>query len=577
MANHRFIFALFQFVLAVVLIPPLAGAIPASVLRARHLKLPSELRDSYDFIVIGGGTAGLTIADRLSESSQSWSHWQGNASDGSANGFTAHQYNITSKPQTELNNKIVSVNVGFCVGGSSAINGMVAIYFVPPDPTLAADFNITYDIQAAWGQDRDNHLYASYPGGLDPKFKTYYNALKSVPNIEFPRDGHAGSHGVFWYPLSVDPKTHMRSYARIAHWDDQERPNYDLITGCKVNKILLDKHNVATGVQFVFKVDNTIYTVKASKEVILSAGTMHTPQLLQLSGIGPAGLLKKANIAVKVDLPGVGSNFQDHPIGPPVVFNWGQAPPTPPTNSTNMPPSEGQGQGLVAFLNLPVAAPDAYGTIAARYQSLDLARYVAPDTAPAVLAGQRAQQAIFAREMRAKRVSFLNYVVFPSPMIHPINFHITSRGTVHINTTAPEAEPVVDYRALTNPTDIDLMIAYIRFFRRFMASGPLAQYGPVEATPGANVSTDAQLASYIRAGYNPQGWHPVGTAAKMRRELGGVVDDELRVYGVRGLRVADASIIPTLVAATTQLTVYTIAEKIAAMIKETWERPHGHG
>lgn len=228
-----------------------------------------------------------------------------------------------------------------------------------------------------------------------------------------------------------------------------------------------------------------------------------------------------------------------------------------------MPRSEGQGQGLVAFLNLPVTAPDEYGSIAGRYEAQDPSEFSAPNTADTVLAGYKAQQAIFAREMRGRRVTFLNYIVPPAPAASPINLHIMSRGTVLINTTSPESEPVVDYRALTDPTDIDLMAAYVGFFRRLFTGGSLARYNATEVSPGASVgSTPEALAGYIRAGYNPQGWHPIGTAAKMRRELGGVVDDELRVYGVKGLRVADASVMPTLIGGTTQLTVYAIGEKV---------------
>ncbi|KAK3368632.1 hypothetical protein B0H63DRAFT_504369 [Podospora didyma] len=544
----------------------------ASALKARHVKHLADLRSSYDYVVVGGGTAELTVADRLSESTKR------NASDPNSGGFFAHQYNITSQPQTELGNRIVSINVGFGVGGSSAINGMAvmrgnAIHFVPPDLTLAADFNITYDIEAAWGQYEDTHVYASYPGGLNSSIKTTYNALKSVPGLDYPQDGHAGSHGVFFYPVSVDPATRLRSYSRTGHWDfSQSRNNYDIITGVRANKILFDHHNVATGVQFVSKSSHCKTVVRATKEIVLSAGAIHTPQVLQLSGIGPAQLLKKANIPVRVNLPGVGSNFQDHPVSPPVFFRYQNPPPTPPTSSTHLPPSEGQGQGLVAYLNLPITAPDEYEAIASRYESQDIAAFSPPGTPAAVLAGYRAQQAIFAREMRRTNVSFLNYVVFAFPGGQPINLHIASRGTVNINASSPESEPLVDYRALSNPTDVDLMVAYIQFIRRlFGPNGPLAEYGPIETTPGAaNTSTHEQLSAYVRAGYFPAGAHPIGTAAKMRRELGGVVDDELKVYEVKGLRVADASIMPVLIGGATQLTAYAIGEKAAAMIKGTW-------
>lgn len=141
-----------------------------------------------------------------------------------------------------------------------------------------------------------------------------------MPGVEFPRDGHAGSHGVFWYPVSVDPKTKKRSYSRTGHWDDIHRPNYHLLTNAKVNKIHFEDFS-ASGVRFVHKSSNKTTNVWANEEVILSAGTIHTPQILQLSGIGPSRQLKEAGIQPFVDLPGVGANFQDHPIGPSVLFD----------------------------------------------------------------------------------------------------------------------------------------------------------------------------------------------------------------------------------------------------------------
>ncbi|KAM7215341.1 hypothetical protein V8F06_009298 [Rhypophila decipiens] len=566
----------------VLFLTELARARAESELSARHVQRSRDLRKSYDFIVVGGGTAGLALADRLTESKKQTvlvvEYGQfANTSDPTTIGQRMSM--IPSVPQTELQNRVTNINVGYCVGGSSAINGMAvmrgskrdydiwaelgnkgstwtwkgllpyfkkAIHFVPPDPVFAADFNMTYNLDV-WGQ----------PFHAEP----VYNALKSVPGLDIVRDGHAGTHGVFYYPLSVDPNTRARSYSRTGHWDGLNRPNYDIITGSRVNKILFDKQNTATRVQFVPTNGsrNGFTTIKSKKEVILSAGAIHTPQILQLSGIGPTSLLRKAKITVRVDLPGVGANFQDHPIGPRVTFTYGIQPPLEPINST-LPQSEGQGQGLVAFLNLRTVSPSAY---------------LPANTAREVIAGYKAQQAILAREMADpnSKTAFLNYIIPAlAPGGHPINLHITSRGTVSINKTHPDsAEPVIDYRALSNPTDMDLMLSFISFLRRFWLEGELGRkYQVTEISPGANVTSEEDLREFIRGGYSPQGWHPVGTAAKMRRELGGVVDDELRVYGTKRLRIVDASIMPLLTGGTTQLTAYVIGEKGAHLVKRTW-------
>jgi len=149
-------------------------------------------------------------------------------------------------------------------------------------------------------------------------------AFKAIPGVNYPPDSGAGQAGVFWFPTSEDPVTVTRSFARTGHWDGIHRPNYQTITSSRVIKVVV-KNGVATGVVFVPSSAETadatnMKTVKASKEVIMATGTIHNPQILQNSGIGPKALLKSANIAVQVDLPGVGHNFQDHPYGAGPVY-----------------------------------------------------------------------------------------------------------------------------------------------------------------------------------------------------------------------------------------------------------------
>jgi choline dehydrogenase-like flavoprotein len=139
-----------------------------------------------------------------------------------------------------------------------------------------------------------------------------YNAMSKMPGVEVPLDGANGVNGLFWYPSSIDPVKFWRSYSRTGHYDNITRANWDVIMGSKATKILFEGITAA-GVQFV-RSDNSTgpSVVKATKEVIVSAGTIHTPQLLQNSGIGPRALLERANIPVLVDLPGVGQSLQDH-------------------------------------------------------------------------------------------------------------------------------------------------------------------------------------------------------------------------------------------------------------------------
>lgn len=147
-------------------------------------------------------------------------------------------------------------------------------------------------------------------------------AFGDIPGAKFPPDSGAGQPGVFWYPTSADPATMTRSHSRTGHWDNIHRDNYETITDSKVLKVLFDGKS-ASGVVFVpsnAKSDADATTVKVKKEVIIAAGTIHTPQILQASGVGPKPLLKSANISVVSEVPGVGQNFQDHPFRMGVSF-----------------------------------------------------------------------------------------------------------------------------------------------------------------------------------------------------------------------------------------------------------------
>ena len=145
--------------------------------------------------------------------------------------------------------------------------------------------------------------------------------MKQIPGVDTPVDGGAGQTGLVYYPTSSDPRTGAGSYSGTGHFDGLDRANYELLPATRVNKIVFER-DVAVGVQITPRGGGkkSASVVRVKKEVILTAGALHTPQILQLSGIGPADLLKRANIPVKVDLPGVGSNFQDHLFIPEVSF-----------------------------------------------------------------------------------------------------------------------------------------------------------------------------------------------------------------------------------------------------------------
>ncbi|RPA81165.1 alcohol oxidase [Ascobolus immersus RN42] len=586
----------------------LVSAYPASSQYASHIEARA-VKDEYDYIIVGGGTAGLTVGDRLTADGKytvlviengvldnSTAILTGGAGGGMN---AARMYTINSSPQSGLNNRVISVGIGRVVGGSSAVNGMVvqrgtaeeynlwgdlsggqptswnwkgllpsfrrAMHLTVPSENLQRLMNVTYDL-SVWGQDPDTKVYATYSESGSGQQKFFYDAYKSYPGVHVPKDNGNGENGLSFFLVSMDPTASSRSYARTGHWDPvANRPNYELVTGQRVNKINFDSSITATGVTFVpVSGSGAATTVRARKEVILAAGTVHTPQVLELSGIGGADLLKKANIPVLVDLPGVGSNFHDHTYLPFYGIRFTKNP----TYPTIQVPRAGniQSANLGVFLGLPVVAPDAFERIASNFEAQDPAAYLPADTHPTIIEGYRQQQKLLGKAMRSKGTTFFNTMINGIGGA-PQNLRPVSRGTIHINPSNPQGEPIVDYRALSNPIDLDVFVEFIKFFRRFHSYGTLAQYQAQETAPGANVQTDAQIATWLRGQLNPSVYHPVGTAAKMPREWGGVVSEDLLVWGTKKLSVIDGSIMPVIVGATTQQTVYAIAEKAAEIIK----------
>ncbi|TEA19227.1 Dehydrogenase xptC [Colletotrichum sidae] len=579
------------------------------------LNRAEQVATEYDYVIVGGGTSGLTVGDRLTEDGKytvlvvEYGYYD------SQTGMNPRRmYNITSKPCPNLNGRTFSVGIGCVVGGSSNVNGQVFLrgtkdeynawkelggsgstwdwdnllpYFkkaslssssvafqysnpsqgitlAPPDVAQAREYNIAYDA-SYWGTT--SKIYAAFgKGPLQSVIKVLYSAMAKMPGMTIPVDSGAGEAGLYWYPMSQDPVQFQRSYARTGHWDGLNRANYEMIVGAKVNRILFDG-DTATGVQFVSRNNSGTapVQVKARREVILAAGTVHTPQVLMLSGIGPRAHLDQARIPVKVDLPGVGSNFQDHSYIPSISYQWGRAPP----NSGGGGGWGGGGGGppsLAAMIGLPVISPDRYESLARTYEAQDPKSHLPSSYTAEQIAGYRQQQKVYGRLMRSKNTVF-NEMMMYGPGGSVQNLHPLSRGNILLNTAQPEGEMIVDYRAASNTIDLDVMAEIIKFMRRYMTTGELAQYQARETSPGTGVSTDAQLVNWAKGQIIPSVYHPVGTTAKMPRELGGVIDENLLVYGVKKLRVIDASMMPTTVGATTSMTVYAVAEKAADMIK----------
>ena len=218
------------------------------------------------------------------------------------------------------------------------------------------------------------------------------------------------------------------------------------------------------------------------------------------------------------------------------------------------------GPNLGAWIGLPVISDD-WEQIVARYEAQDPAAYLPENSDPTVVAGYKAFQKLHTKLLRSKNTNLLWLPISGAAGGIVMSMHVVSHGTINIDPANPDAEPIVDYRALSNPIDMDIMIANIQFMRKYMNSPDFAPYLPTELSPGANVTGDA-LEAWIRENIIPTNFHPIATASKKPRELGGVVDEELLVHGTERLRIVDGSVMPLLPGANTQQTVYMLAEKV---------------
>ncbi|KAL2145429.1 hypothetical protein VTI28DRAFT_7210 [Corynascus sepedonium] len=601
--------------------------------RSKILDITDDLLPEYDFVIIGGGTAGLTVADRLTENLkysvlvlergvfQNSSSVTAVAGGGQGLVDPTLTFNFNSVPQAGLNNRSIAVYGGMILGGSSSVNGMQVLRgqkedydrwgsyfgsksdwswdgllpyfkkawnFHPPSVELASEFDMKYDA-SYWGNT--SNVHASFPTMLWPVLKMQMAAFQDISEVDYPPDSGSGKAGAYWHPASVDPGTVLRSFARSGHWDsiNLERPNYHTLTEQRVLKLAFQGKR-ATSVIFVSAnaTDQTqAKSVKAKKEIIMAAGSIHTPQILQASGIGPRKLLKEAGVPLVVDAPGVGSNLQDQPFVVAPTFNFTTFPFHPDfydmiLNQTYIAEARAQfkknrtGPLTVSsgycgcWLPLQVIAPESWEDIVERYEFQDPAAYLPSNSDKAVIAGYRAQQKALAKSMRSKNSALYNlflrggYEDGSAVYLHP-----TSRGTVQINRSDPFfSPPEVDYRALSNPTDLDVLLKFTPFTRKYFLETRLRTLNPIELKPGANVTAPADIEAWLRSAMIPSSFHPVGTSAMMPRHLGGVVDEDLLVYGVQGLSVVDASVIPDLPGSYTQQTVYAIAEKAADLIKK---------
>lgn len=570
---------------------------------------------SYDYVIVGGGTSGLTLAARLAATSASvavveaggfYEVENGNNSvvplysltgiafiDPSP-GFTPQplmDWSLVSEPIPGAGGRQVHYAQAKTLGGSSSINTMSYIrptkgsydrwadtvgddsfrwasmlqYFkrsvdlTPPNEEKRHNTNATVLFDPSDYDEDGGPLQVSWNNWVDPTLTWLAQVLLSLGLTISPKGFSSGElvgHGA-WVPSTIEPGKAQRSTSESSF----------LRQAIKDTGIIVYSHSLATkilfnGTQAVGVSVNTQgveYTLSATKEVILTAGTFHSPQLLQVSGIGAREHLESLSIPVVADIPGVGQNLQD-----PILMSVTYPISTPSAQSLTNDPALNPG-----FVNEYLKSGTGPYSSAAGF----LAHERLPNSTLATLS-EHTRQKLASLPSDSPQLSFIAGAYSSGPgqtrgslsACIPLVF---SRGNVTIASASVDDPPKIHLNWLSDPADVEVAVAAVKRLRTAwsspFANTPGFKTGS-EATPGDAIQTDDEILEYIRAHTN-QIWHPVSTAAMGREEdvASGkaVVDSRGRVFGVQGLRVADASAFPFALPGHPQSAVYALAEKIA--------------
>ena len=502
-------------------------------------------RSRYDFVVVGAGTAGCVMAARLSEDSAArvllleagsaeplelmavppaWPALMGTSADWADQ--TVDQ---------EATGSAVPWPRGRALGGSSSINAM----------NFVRGFRASYDAWAlrgakGWGFDDllPFFMRSEDTEGRDPALRGRGGPLRPAPAAPGHPVAEAGlaAAAQAGYPIAADVNSGAEqgfgwSDLSIADGRRQSaadaylspvlgRPNLDVVTGALAHRVTITG-GCCTGVEY--SVGAETFTAACQGEVVLAAGTVGTPQLLMLSGIGPRAHLRELGIDVVSDLPGVGRNLHDHPMSG-IVYQSARPVPQGMNN-------HGEALGLVST-GIGGHGPDV--------QIMFVDVPLRADSLPGPDMGQ-------------------GYAIAVSLMA-PF-----SRGSLRLASPVPGAAPVIDPRYYTDTRDLDMMVAGLWMAREIGRADALASWRGPEALPGPGEVGDGRLRAYL--GRNIRSYsHYAGTCA-LGTDAMAVVDTELRVHGIEGLRVADASVMPSPISANTNATVYAIAERAAELIR----------